>query len=157
MTVGTQLPFDRLVRAVDDWAAAAGRSDIVAQIGRSTYRPRAIEAHSFLDPAEFTRLQKQADLLVAHCGIGSMLAALEAGQPVLMMPRRHALGEHRNDHQWATAQALRGLAGVHIADDEQQLVELLERPEQLVAPAVIADKAPEAFTRELKSLLRTLC
>ncbi len=34
VTVGEQLPFDRLVRAVDEWAAASGK-EVFAQIGNS--------------------------------------------------------------------------------------------------------------------------
>ena len=37
VTVGSQLPFDRLVRAVDDWAAGNGGAAAFAQIGASSY------------------------------------------------------------------------------------------------------------------------
>lgn len=32
VAVGTQLPFDRLIGAVDKWAASRGRNDVHAQI-----------------------------------------------------------------------------------------------------------------------------
>src|SRR3954470_10768842 len=41
-TVGTQLPFDRLVGAVDRWAATRGDRDVFAQVGARTLRPAAI-------------------------------------------------------------------------------------------------------------------
>jgi len=44
-TVGSQEPFDRLIRAVDEWAVLHGRSDVFAQIGDSTYCPEHIKIH----------------------------------------------------------------------------------------------------------------
>jgi len=156
VSVGTQLPFDRLVRVVDQWAVSAGRTDVIAQVGHSSYVPSAIDARPFMSPDEFVRIQRSASLLVAHCGIGSMLSALEIGQPVLMMPRRHSLREHRNDHQIATARHLRTIPGVYIADNERELVESLNRPDALFGAAPISVKAPTRFTGALQSILEEL-
>ncbi len=41
-TVGTQLPFDRLIRALDGWAASNGGVEVFAQIGRGEYEPSHI-------------------------------------------------------------------------------------------------------------------
>jgi UDP-N-acetylglucosamine transferase subunit ALG13 len=141
---------------VDEWAQANGRTDVVAQIGDSRYRPRTIEAHRFLPPQEFMRLQNQAELLVAHCGTGSMLSALEIGQPVLMMPRRHSLDEHRNDHQWATAQHVRNINGVHVALDEEELHLQLTQLANSGRGTPISAKAPREFTDRLELILREL-
>ena len=45
VTVGTDGPFDRLISTVDQWAGENGRSDVVAQVGRSTLEPRFVQAH----------------------------------------------------------------------------------------------------------------
>lgn len=156
VTVGTQLPFDRLVIAVDRWAAAAGRDDVIAQVGSSAYVPRAVIARDFLEPGEFEQMISGASLLVAHCGIGSMFAALEARKPIIMMPRRHDLGEHRNDHQLATAERLSHLPGVHIAMDEVELVAQLERKDLLAGATPIQAKAPKAFADRLAKALSDL-
>ena len=42
VTVGTQGPFDRLVRAVDKWAGMRARADIFAQTGPSDYQSEHI-------------------------------------------------------------------------------------------------------------------
>jgi len=57
LSVGTQLPFDRLVRAVDDWAVGCGRVDVIAQ---SDYAPRNLKCFQFLPPEEFRDLQAEA-------------------------------------------------------------------------------------------------
>ena len=120
LTVGTQGSFDRLVRTVDAWARDTGQN-VFAQTGISSYRPSYIESKPFIEPAEFRRNVEQADLLVAHAGMGSIITALEFGKQVLVMPRLSRLGEHRNDHQVATARRLSELGLVAAAYDEAEL------------------------------------
>ncbi len=126
VTVGAQMPFDRLVRTIDVWAEACSRSDVFAQIGPSEYRPRRIEWTRFLEPLAFRERVQGADLLVAHAGMGSIITAMEIGKPILIMPRRGDLCETRNDHQIATAERLRGRAGIEVAMDEVELERILE-------------------------------
>ncbi|HPF13097.1 MAG: hypothetical protein H6830_00960 [Planctomycetes bacterium] len=121
VTVGTQGPFDRLVRAVDAWAAAHPEQRLVAQIGATDFQPAAMESAANLDPIRFERLLREADCIVAHAGMGTILKALELGKPVLIMPRRAALGEQRNEHQLATAERFARLGVVQVAADEHEL------------------------------------
>lgn len=127
VTVGAQMPFDRLVRAVDAWAARGGNGDVFAQIGPSDYRPQFMAYTRFLPPPEFAAQFGVASLVVAHAGMGSIITALERGKPILVMPRRGELGETRNDHQVATAQRFRGLGPVEVAFDEHELSTALDR------------------------------
>lgn len=156
VTVGTQLPFDRLIQTVDRWAGHVGRSDVVAQTAGGTYAATNIETHDFLSAQEFESYQKQAELLVAHCGIGSMLSARVRGQPLVMLPRRYYLGEHRNDHQWTSVKHLRSFPGIQIADDEQHLEHMLMHIEDLKATVPISAKAPAAFVHRLTDILDSL-
>jgi UDP-N-acetylglucosamine transferase subunit ALG13 len=126
-TVGTQLPFDRLIRAVDQ--AMPGLPDRgVAQVGRSTYRPINLESHVSLNAIEFETLLKEARVIVAHAGIGTLLMAQKHLKPLIICPRRAALGEHRNDHQMATAQAVQNRPGIYIAWNEADVASLLAGP-----------------------------
>lgn len=127
VTVGAQLPFDRLVRAVDQWALEHARDDVFAQTGPGAYVPTHIAYERFMDPASFTHRVQSASLIIAHAGMGSIIGALELGTPIVIMPRRASLGEHRNDHQLATAKRFAGRPGVIVAADEHGLGEAMER------------------------------
>jgi UDP-N-acetylglucosamine--N-acetylmuramyl-(pentapeptide) pyrophosphoryl-undecaprenol N-acetylglucosamine transferase len=61
----------------------------------------------------------EADVLVAHAGVGTALAALEMGRCPVLVPRRVSHGEHVDDHQIQIAKELsaRGLALSVDADD----------------------------------------
>jgi UDP-N-acetylglucosamine transferase subunit ALG13 len=125
-TVGTQLPFDRLITAVDTWAHRHDRDDVFAQIGEGAQRPRFIEARPSLKPGEFRDCIERATLVVGHAGMGTIMSALECETPLIVMPRRAELGEHRNDHQLATVRRLAVMQDVQVAWDEAELEELLE-------------------------------
>lgn len=141
VTVGSADPFDRLIRAIDEWAGSRGRSDIFAQIGKSSYQPRHIEAVQFLSPSEFRERVRAARLVVAHAGMGSIITAMEVGTPIIVMPKWAHLGEHRNDHQVATARHFGQKPGIIEAKDAEDLIAKLEREEALSSPTRIAQAA----------------
>jgi hypothetical protein len=53
--------------------------------------------------------------------MGSLITAVEAGRPIVALPRRLAFGEINTDHQVATARRWIGKAGVHVALEEKDL------------------------------------
>lgn len=134
LTVGAQMPFDRLVRAVDAWAARGGNGDVLAQVGRTAYRPTHLRHVPFLDPPAFRTAFADATAIVSHAGMGTIITALELRKPILVMPRRGDLAETRNDHQLATAQRFRDLGLVEVALDERELADRLENLERLARP-----------------------
>ncbi|GAB2873066.1 hypothetical protein GCM10027277_47920 [Pseudoduganella ginsengisoli] len=122
VTVGSQMPFDRMVSAIDLWAERTKPdADIFAQIGDSQYRPRAMRYTKALTPAEFSQTVAQADVIVAHAGMGSVLTGMELGKPLVLMPRRGDLQETRNDHQIATAHWLAQRPGIFVAEQDEDL------------------------------------
>lgn len=150
VTVGTQLPFDRMVAAVDGWSRAHPEANIFAQIGASRLPSLTIDHRDFVPPAEAKRLILASSLIVAHAGMGSILTALRFEKPILILPRRAALGEHRNDHQMATAKWLQDRSGIFVAWDEDALCEMLDSRERLLAGGHI----PEYASPELLSKVR---
>lgn len=130
VTVGTQLPFDRLVRSVDAWAAAHPDVPVRAQIGAVAldgYRPQHMESDATIPPAEYDALCRDARLIVAHAGTGSLIKAQTLGTPILAMPRKGALGEHRNDHQLATADHFAGRGGIFVVHEEAEMGPTIDR------------------------------
>lgn len=127
VTVGTQGQFDRLIRTVDEWAGAHGRADVFAQTGPSDYRSRHIRTEQFVDATEFRKCVEAANLVISHAGMGSIITALELGRPIVVVPRRASLGEHRNDHQLATAKRFAEQGRIMVAFTEHELVEKLDQ------------------------------
>jgi len=130
VTVGAQMPFDRLIQAVDVWAKDHPSEEVIAQIGPGGWRPEKIPFVEFLAPLEFRRLVNKAKVVVSHAGMGTILTAMENGTPLLIMPRRGDLQETRNDHQIATARQLGNLGRATVAYDANQLMWELSRMAQ---------------------------
>ena len=133
VTVGAQMPFDRMCKAVDAWAAKRGRNDVFAQIGTTDWRPTSMRCTAMIDPPAFKKAMEECSVVVAHAGMGSILTALQFGKPILVMPRRGDLRETRNDHQVATAKRFKELGRVAVAFDEQELERELDRLGELRA------------------------
>jgi UDP-N-acetylglucosamine transferase subunit ALG13 len=120
VTVGMQLGFDRLIAAMDDLAPTLSMP-VIAQTGKGSYAPRNMEARDKIAPAAFEAMMGEARLIVSHAGIGSVLTAARCARPIVLMPRRASLGEHRNDHQMATVGKLSGRPGILVAQHESEL------------------------------------
>jgi UDP-N-acetylglucosamine transferase subunit ALG13 len=149
VTVGSGIPFDRLVRAVDKWARANDRRDVFAQIGRGGWEPEFIPFVAMLEPAEFKERLAASSIVVAHAGMGTILSAMQDSKPILVMPRRGHLGETRNDHQMATARYLLAMDRVNVAFEEEELHRCLDRLGELVAKERISPFAGVELTGKL--------
>ncbi len=121
VTVGSQLPFDRLIQAVDTWAEINSTHTVFAQIGISDYVPRNIQYCQTMTPDTYSDYLQKADFIIAHAGMGTIISALELGKPLLLMPRLASQGEHRNDHQLATAERFAHLSNIRLAKNETEL------------------------------------
>ena len=153
VTVGNQLPFDRLVRTIDQWAAANAYGEVFAQIGTAEYRPKHIPWAEFLDADECRRKMEQANVIVAHAGMGSILTALELGKQIVVMPRLTALGEQHNDQQLATAKHLLAQGRIHVAFDESQLLAKLDYLKTRKSAQRIAVGASSALLDALRAFI----
>jgi UDP-N-acetylglucosamine transferase subunit ALG13 len=160
LTIGTHEPFDRLVRAVDAWCASqtTGQSLFgqITEPGAGGYMPRHFDWVSRLAPVDYAARFAAADLIVSHAGMGSILTALQAAKPIVILPRRGHLRETRNDHQYTTMKMLGSRPGIHVAADESQLAPVLDRAiADLANPAAprISPLAQPRFTDALRAFL----
>jgi UDP-N-acetylglucosamine transferase subunit ALG13 len=155
-TVGTQLSFNRMIATIDSWAAVRA-VDIFAQTGATSYHIRNLKHVDFLAPSDFDRYFTEASLVIAHAGIGSILTARLYAKPLIIMPRREELGEHRNNHQVATAKKLQAQnwGNIYIAWDEYELKSLLDKYETITCSEaqMISRYAPAAFIKKLMQII----
>jgi UDP-N-acetylglucosamine transferase subunit ALG13 len=125
VTTGTQAPFNRLVKAMDDIAANLNGEEVIVQAFGVNFETKNIKVVGFLDPLEYTKIFDRSRLIVSHAGIGSILSALTKGKPIIVMPRNAELNEHRDNHQYDTTKNMSTLGYVPVAHDEVELREIL--------------------------------
>lgn len=149
-TVGTQLPFPRLAGYLQQIARSRGEA-ILFQSADSQWSCPDMEAQPFMTPAAFDAAFQQARVIVGHAGIGTVLTARRLRKPLIIVPRRFALGEHRNDHQMATAAQLGTASDIVIANDCESLAAALDAP-----PAPLGDQPPPERDRLIAHVARFL-
>lgn len=156
VTIGTMVPFDRLVRAADAWAADHPGEEIIAQIGnQGVYEPKNMQWMRMVGPQEFAELVDRCRLLIAHAGTGSYFLAAEKARPIVMFPRRAKFREHTTDHQVHTANWLLGKPGVYVAMTEDELPGAIAAAMAQSATAVepVPPYAPAPFLARLREAL----
>lgn len=127
ISVGTQLPFERLVRAVDEWCSRHPGNEAFAQIGDTRYQPKHMAHAVKLTPRQYEEKLQRASLIVSHVGMGTIISGLEHAKPQVLMPRLAAMGEHRSDHQLSTAAKFSECALIDIVMTEQELSAAISR------------------------------
>jgi UDP-N-acetylglucosamine transferase subunit ALG13 len=155
VSVGSMMAFDRLIRAMDEWARQHADERVFAQIGAGPYEPKSMRHARMLSPSKFREVLTQCSLLVAHAGMGSFFTAMEMGKPVVLLPRRASHKEHTTDHQLHTVKWLREKPGVYVAMSEDGLAEAIDKAlkEQNHAIHDFSRFAPEPLLSKIRSFL----
>lgn len=155
LVVGTQFPFDRLVKAVDS-AFEGGwiEEELFAQIGQSSYKPRNFQSAQLLEKKSFDKRLKEASAIISHAGMGIMTIALDNEKPLLVMPRLKKYGEVVNDHQTAIARKFEEFGHILVAYKAEDLARKITDLKTFVPrkrnaqPQAVADRISR-FLREL--------
>lgn len=64
------------------------------------------QVHHEVSGAEFKRYATEADVVITHAGVGTALGLMEWGIAPIAVVRRHARGEHVDDHQEQLAELM---------------------------------------------------
>lgn len=101
VTLGTQdKGFERLLKEIDKLIKKELITDkVIVQAGHTKYESKNMEIFDFKSQKELDKLRKEADLIISHAGVGSILDSLKYGKKVIGVARLKNYGEHTNDHQ----------------------------------------------------------
>lgn len=154
-SVGSFMPFERFVRAIDEWAGDNPAEDVFIQSGSGSYRPKHAAFTQMVSGPEYRSRLEACDLFVAHVGMGSILQALEVQKQMLLLPRDASLGEHTTDHQVHTAKRFAGRQGMQIVHSTDALkvgmTQLLKEP--LQTGGAFSTKASPELTNAVANFL----
>jgi len=155
LTVGTQLPFDRLVRCIDN---VCGKGEIgeevFGQIGETEYKPLNFKAVKSLDKNVYDEYFEKASAIVSHAGVGTITIAMDHNKPIVVMPRLKKFKEAVNDHQAVIAEKFGLLGNILVANNEEELLVEIERlrmfvPEKRQDQAKLVAERIKDFLNEL--------
>lgn len=154
VTVGTNptMHFDRLLEPMDRLAADLDEQ-VILQTGCSAFVPRNAEHFGFTTSEHIETLNRSARIIVSHAAAGSVITALRHRKPVIVVPRRHHLNEHIDDHQLELAHALE--AEGRAITVYEPTVDALRQALQLAAEQGAAEDGARPLIQALRTQLRT--
>ena len=127
-TVGTMyLDFPRLIHKVDEIAAKLDE-EVIIQIGMGQTIPKHCAHFDFRPREEILEIQRRARVIICHAGIGSIIDALQAGQPLVFVPRLKKFKEHNSDHQVEMAEIMQDRGWGRLIRDIDDLDEACANP-----------------------------
>jgi len=128
VTVGMHtVGFDRLIRKMDE---IAGKIDeeVIIQIGTSSYKPRNAKFFNFLDEQKMKYYYERSRLIVSHAGAGTIIMALSAKKPIILVPRKKEFLECIDDQQLDLSEKLSQTEGIITIYDVNEIERFLEDP-----------------------------
>lgn len=94
---GFRRALDAVMRVLPDVLAPG--AEVLWQVGATDCTGLLIDGEVNVSQRRLRTAMADADLVIAHAGIGSILTALDAGRCPVVLPRHQAYGEHIDDHQ----------------------------------------------------------
>lgn len=99
--LGTQNnDFTRLLKAIqENIDKKIIKEEVIVQAGFTKFKSKDMKIFSLMDKKKLNKLQEEADLIITHAGVGSIVSSLVKGKKVIVVPRLKKYDEHVNSHQ----------------------------------------------------------
>lgn len=132
LTVGTSsIPFNRLIKFVDDIALELKDYTIFGQIGNSNYVPNNFKYERYLTNNEMIDCYRKSNIVICHAGTGSITNALTYSCKVYVMPRLKKYKENVDDHQLEIAENFNKIGVINIIDNKKKIINKLNKSKKI--------------------------
>ena len=75
------------------------KEEVIVQAGYTKFQSDKMRIIDLISKEQLEQFQDEADLIITHGGVGSIISSIEKGKKVIAVPRMHEYGEHVNNHQ----------------------------------------------------------
>ena len=147
-TVGSHptFKFDRFLKALE----TIDGSDLVVQYGPGTPPANAGVAVAWMPFGDYLDHIYQAEKVISHAGIGTILNATRAGQTPIVVPRLRRYKETVDDHQLELALSIAETGRVVVVEDLSKLAREVEAaPKRQDVRPTADSRLAEAVRQEL--------
>lgn len=119
VTLGTQdKPFKRLIDYLEN---SHIDDEIIVQAGFTDYKSDKLKIYKYIDKDDFDKYIKEANYVICHGGVGTIINCLENNKKVLVVPRLSKYGEHQNDHQLQIASVYADKGYILVMNDNDDI------------------------------------
>lgn len=75
------------------------KEKVIVQKGYTKFESKDMEMYKELPSEKINKLIEQANIVITHGGVGSIISSITRGKKVIAVPRLKKYKEHVNDHQ----------------------------------------------------------
>lgn len=114
------------------------QDEVVVQAGSTKFKSKDMKIFKLVSSQKLDKYMEDADLIITHGGVGSIVSCIKKGKKVIAVPRYRKYGEHVNDHQLQIIQTFDSqgfIKGIKAVEElEEALKEIPEfKPEKFVS------------------------
>lgn len=127
--LGTQNnSFHRLLEEIDKLIENKKITEkVIVQAGYTKYETQNMKILELIPKKELEQYQEQADLIITHGGVGSIISSIEKNKKVIAVARLHEYGEHVNNHQKDIVQLFNQKGYIIGINDVKELEKAIEK------------------------------
>ncbi|MBR3254686.1 MAG: exopolysaccharide biosynthesis protein [Clostridia bacterium] len=104
--------------------------DVIVQAGNTKFKTKDMKLYKIMSAKKLVEYINQADFVICHGGVGSIVTALKQNKKVIAVARQKKYNEHVNDHQMQIVEAFTAqgfIKGItEVRDLEKAIKELPE-------------------------------
>ena len=141
--LGTQNnSFKRLLEAIQHNIDKKVITDeVIVQAGFTKFESKDMKILDLIDKEELSKLQDEADLIITHGGVGSIISSLKKGKKVIVVPRLKKYDEHVNNHQLQIARRFEQEGYVKCAINLKNLEKVIKSMDKFIPMKYESDES----------------
>lgn len=123
------------------------KEDVVVQKGHTKFESKGMTLYNQLPLQEIEKLIEEANLVITHGGVGSIISSIERGRKVIAVPRLKKYKEHVNDHQFDIINSFNDMGYIIGTNGVEELEEALKK---------VQDFEPKQYIKNTGKILKII-
>lgn len=127
--LGTQAnDFSRLLKEIEKLIIDGTiKEEVIVQAGSTKYESKYMKQFDMIAKEEIEDLKKQANYIITHGGVGSIVSCIKMGKKVVAVPRLAKYSEHVNNHQIQIIENMQQKGYIEGVIDIEELKEAIQK------------------------------
>ena len=123
------------------------KEQVIVQAGYTKFKSNNMEIFDLIPKEKLEKYQEEANYIITHGGVGSIIESLKKGKKVIAVPRKQKYGEHVNDHQIDIVQTFNEKGYLIGLNDVEELKDAIRK---------IDDFKPRKYEQNNELMLKTI-
>ena len=121
--------------------------EVIVQAGATKFQSKDMKFFKLMPVEELNKYIQQANYIITHGGVGSIVTSLKMGKKIIAVPRLHKYGEHVNDHQRQIIETFDGQGFIMGVQNIEDLGNTIKK---------IPDFNPAVFTSNTQNIINII-